>query len=103
MKASDVYTHFGTPSGLQNHMLWVASLVCTLRDHWSGEDIDWNAAITAALLHDIGNVIKFDLDAYPQLLGDDLPRLEFWRSEQQRLIKRYGPDDHDATDQMLDE
>lgn len=103
MDAEEVYKHFGTPKGLQDHMLWVAGLVCTLRDHWSGETVDWDSAIKAALLHDIGNVIKFDLDKFPQLLGNELPRIDFWRAEQKRLIAKYGGDDHEATDRMLDE
>ena len=78
-------------------------MVCALRDYWTGQAIDWEAATKAALLHDIGNVIKFDLDSFPELLGDELPRIEYWRGEQKRLIEKYGSDDHAATDKMLSE
>ena len=68
-----------------------------------GDEIDWNDLITAGLLHDLGNVIKFDLDKFPELLGDELPRIDFWRAEQDKLIEKYGNDDHSATGKMLDE
>jgi hypothetical protein len=103
MTTQDVYKQFGTPSNLQNHMLSVTSLICEVRDHWTDEEIDWNSLIIAGLLHDLGNVIKFDLDKFPELLGAELPRIEFWREEQQRLIAKYGNDDHEATGKMLDE
>lgn len=103
MTTEDVYKQFGTPTNLQHHMLSVTSLICEIRDHWIGESVDWNDLITAGLLHDLGNVIKFDLDKYPDLLGDELPRIDFWRQEQVELIKKYGNDDHEATEKMLDE
>ncbi len=103
MNTQDVYKRFGTPLNLQDHMLTVAGLVCALKEHWNGEQIDWDGAVRAALLHDIGNVIEFDLDKFPELLGPELPRLEYWLSEQKRLIAEYGADEHVATDKMLDQ
>lgn len=103
MTTEEVYKQFGTPTNLQWHMLSVTSLICEVRDHWTGEKIDWNDLITAGLLHDLGNVIKFNLDRFPNLLGDELPRIDFWRQEQARLIEKYGNDDHEATGKMLDE
>ncbi len=103
MTTEDAYKLFRTPKNLQQHMLTVTGLICAVQEHWSGDDIDWDGLIRAGLLHDLGNVIKFDLDKFPQLLGDELPRIEFWREEQKRLIAKYGNDDHAATGKMLDE
>lgn len=103
MTTRDVYRQFGTPKNLQQHMLTVTALICSLKDHWIGEEIDWEHLIIAGLLHDLGNVIKFDLDKFPALLGDELPRIDFWREEQKKLIVKYGDDDHVATGKMLDE
>ena len=103
MNLEEVYNYLGTPSGLREHMLTVAGLALLIKECWNGEVIDWTAVITAALIHDVGNVIKFDLVNCPELLGSELPRLEYWRIEQKRLIEKYGSDDHDATDKMLQE
>ncbi len=84
-------------------MLMVTALICSLKDHWIGQVIDWEHLIVAGLLHDLGNVIKFDLDKFPALLGDELPRIDFWHEEQKKLIEKYGDDDHIATGKMLDE
>ncbi len=103
MTTQDVYLQFGTPKNLQQHMLTVTALICSVRDHWVGEKIDWDHLVAAGLLHDLGNVIKFDLDRFPALLGDELSRIDFWREEQKKLINKYGNDDHTATGKMLDE
>lgn len=103
MTTDEMYKQFGTPKNLQVHMLTVTSLICDVKQHWIGEDINWDDLIIAGLLHDLGNVIKFDLDKFPNLLGDELPRIEFWREEQKKLIAKYGSDDHEATGKMLDE
>jgi hypothetical protein len=103
MTTKDVYALLRTPKNLQQHMLTVSGLIYEIREHWIGSDINWNDLIIAGLLHDLGNVIKFDLDKFPALLGDELPRIEHWRDEQKRLIEKYGGDDHVATGKMLDE
>lgn len=103
MTTKDVYQKFGTPKNLQHHMLTVTGLICSVKEHWVGDEIDWGSLITAGLIHDLGNVIKFDLDKFPLLLGDELPRIDFWREEQKKLIAKYGNDDHEATRKMLDE
>ena len=103
MTTKDVYKTLGTPINLQNHMLVVAGLVKQLQAGWNGPKLNWIVIIKAALLHDIGNVIKFDLDNYPQLLGGEQLRIDFWKAEQARLVSRYGNDDHKATEMMLGE
>jgi len=103
MTIQEVYRQFGTPKNLQQHMLTVTGLICSIQEHWAGEQIHWNHLIIAGLLHDLGNVIKFDLDKFPTLLGDELPKIDYWRDEQKRLIEKYSNDDHVATGKMLDE
>lgn len=103
MTIQDVYTQYNTPGNLQRHMLDVAGMVCAIKDKWIGRDVDWGATLTAALLHDVGNIVKFDLDKYPHLLGSEQPRIEYWRDVQQSTIKKYGNNDHVATTMMLQE
>lgn len=103
MTAQDVYHRFGTPINLQQHMLAVTSLICSLRDHWSGDTVNWDHAITAGLLHDLGNVIKFNFDEHAGHLGDEINNIEYWKNEQKRLMSLYGADEYIATGMMLDE
>jgi hypothetical protein len=103
MNALQIYDHFGTPPNLRIHMLTVAGLVRELQSHWNGPGLPWEDVIKAALLHDVGNVVKFDLDNFPELLGSEIDRKEYWHGQQQKLLAKYGADDHAATDRMLDE
>ena len=49
-----------------------------------------------ALLHDLGNIVKFDLEKYPDFLGKEKPRLEYWKKVQKEVREKYGSDDHDV-------
>ena len=104
MTTKEIYLRMDVPLGLQDHMLTVAALVTVIKDNWSGEvKVDWPAVTAAALLHDLGNVVKFDLDKFPQLLGPELPQINYWREKRAELVAKYSADDHATTDAMLAE
>lgn len=104
MKIVDIYKKFGIPPNLQEHMLRVYGIVCFVEEHWKGEEkIDWELAKTVALLHDMGNVVRFDFDNHPEFLGDEQKNVEHWKQVQKEVIAKYGTDDHEATRQMLQE
>jgi 5'-deoxynucleotidase YfbR-like HD superfamily hydrolase len=103
MKISEIYEKFNIPPNLQEHMIRVARVANFILDHWKGEQLDRNKIIKVVLLHDLGNVVKFDLDKYPEFLGNEKPRLEYWKKIQKKTIEKYGPDDHTATSKMLKE
>lgn len=98
-----VYTRFCVPPNLAEHMETVAAVVRVIRDHWVGEPIDWDFIVRAALLHDIGNIVKFDFDAHPEFLGEEEANVEHWKAVQKDIIDRYGKDDHLASGNMLRE
>ncbi len=58
---------------------------------------------TAALLHDLGNIVKFDFDKYPEFLEEEQAKVELWKGKQKIMCEKYGLDDHQATFKMLDE
>lgn len=103
MKIIDVYRRFSTPPNLQEHMFRVCAVALLLQEHWVGEEVDWHKAKIIALLHDLGNVVKFDLDKNPEFLGEEQVNVEHWKSVQKETIKKYGSDDHEATKKMLEE
>jgi hypothetical protein len=84
-------------------MRTVAHVVRVIRDHWNGEMLDWEFIIQAALLHDIGNIVKFDFERHPEFLGTEAANVEHWKTVQQNIIIRYGKDDHLASGAMLKE
>jgi hypothetical protein len=103
MTIKEVYTKFTIPPNLEAHMLTVARVVCTIKAHWKGGPINWDFLITAALLHDVGNIVKFDLEAHPEFLGAEAANLDYWKQVKQEVISKYGKDDHAASGNMLKE
>lgn len=83
-------------------MLRVCGIVVFLQRHWDGTLVDWNFAKKAALLHDVGNVVKGDLAAHPEILADEKVNLDYWIEAQKRAREKYGTDDHEATRVMLE-
>ena len=103
MKVSEVYKKFGIPPNLQEHMLRVYEVVCFIEKHWKGDDVDWKLVKKIALLHDMGNIIKFNLDKHPEFLGSEKSNIEHWKKVQREMIQKYGSDEEEATKMMLEE
>jgi hypothetical protein len=46
------------------------------------------------MLHDIGNIVKFRLRDFPEVMpGEDV---EYWENIQKQYIKKYGAEEHEA-------
>lgn len=103
MKIKEVYDKFSIPPNLANHMLDVASICAFIQEFWTGRDIEWNVILKAALLHDIGNIVRIDFDKYLAFGGEEEIDVIYWKDIQQKLIQKYGNDDHEATRVMLTE
>ena len=103
MKVKDIYKQYSITPNLQEHMLRVTKVVLFIIDHWQGRKIDKELIKKAALLHDLGNIVKFDLKRYPEYLGEELKRRDFWVEKQKEMIKKYGKDDHQACLKILRE
>jgi hypothetical protein len=76
----------------------VASLIC---DNFS-IPIDKEMIINACLLHDLGNIVKFNFEIFP----DDWYKPEgkkYWEKTQKEFIKKYGNIDHKVTVKILKE
>jgi hypothetical protein len=104
MKVIDVYTRFKNPPNLQQHMLQVAKVGLFIQEHWKAESIDKVLLTKVLLLHDIGNIVKFDIQRYPHFLGEaERERAGYWLQVQKEIIQKYGSDDHEVTEKMLQE
>lgn len=103
MIIKEIYERFGVPPNLAQHMLTVTKVCLFLKDHWIGPELDWDKVTKTAMLHDLGNVVKFDFDKYPEFLGPEISRVDYWKEVQKQTINKYGSDDHEATKIMLEE
>jgi len=84
------------------HQLRVAAvgkLICDNFDIGLSEEseikIETENVVIACLLHDMGNIIKFDLKAFPELL--EPKGYEYWKGVQEEFFDKYGHDEHQAT------
>jgi predicted HD phosphohydrolase len=100
MNIIEVYKKYKIPQNLQEHMLRVAAVADLIAENFTlplaRDDI-----VIAALLHDMGNIVKFDLDTNP--LGHSVEEIERMRQVQREFIQRYGNDEHQATQQIINE
>ncbi|MGM5480055.1 MAG: HD domain-containing protein [Nanobdellota archaeon] len=97
----EIYDRFSIPSFLATHMKQVAAIGKFLCTHLN-QDLDTDCVVAALLLHDLGNVVKFDLDSplSEQLCSqDEKERLRILQSD---LKERYGKNADEATKRMVE-
>jgi hypothetical protein len=93
---------------MQMHMFRAAAAGEMVIDNWFGPKINGNDIIAALLLHDLGNIVKMDVEdengVSAKLLKEhnDKP-MDFWREKKKEMIKKYSENDHDATNKMIEE
>ncbi len=87
---------------LQMHQLRVAAVakqICESLD----VKIDTGTIIKTCLLHDMGNVIKFDLNQTKSVFGLSDKEVEEIRKIKNEFINKYGENEHDATIAIIKE
>ena len=84
-------------------MLRVTSVALFIVKNWKGPELNPETLKTMLLLHDVGNIVRFDFEKHPEFLGDEVKRIDFWKKRQKENIVKYGTDDHEATVSMLNE
>ena len=104
MQINQIYAKYQIMPQLATHMLRVGGVGKLILDGWSGE-IDQDLVLRSLLLHDMGNMAKFDLsDAGQQKLRSVGPvDLPLWRERQESFWHTYGRDAHEATIAILRE
>lgn len=90
----DVYEEYYIMPQLKEHMYRVASVANYICDHLP-LTIDKKSVITASLLHDMGNIIKFDLNKFPEF--NEPKGITYWETVKKNYIEKYGNDTHKAT------
>jgi len=93
MKINQIYQKFSVPYNLQEHMFRVFGVVSAIGKDWQGEKLDWDLLKKLTLLHDLGNIVKFNLK------DDEM----YLKETQRQMIEKYGANDHEATGKMIRE
>ena len=93
-KISQIYTEYKIMPNLQEHMLRVAAVASLICDNFD-ESLPKDDIITACLLHDMGNIIKFKLDAFPEFLEPE--GLSYWQKVKNEYVNKYGNNEYLAS------
>jgi isoleucyl-tRNA synthetase len=100
MTISDIYKKYKIPPNLQMHMLRVAAVASLVCDNFA-EPINKEEIITACLLHDMGNIIKFTFNDLLELLEPE--GKEYWQDVKNEYIEKYGSSEHEASLKIAEE
>lgn len=103
MKVKQIYQNYKIPPNLQDHMIRAAAVGTFIAAHWNKKDeLDKTAIVQALLLHDMGNIIKFDF-RFSHLLGEEEKNADYWKKVQDEFKEKYGNDEHVATIKIAQE
>jgi len=100
MTISEVYDQFPINQGLREHMLRVGAVAKTICDNKDGT-LDSEDIISAALLHDLGNILKFQFDREDMVELMQPEGAEYWQKKQAEVELEYGSEEDVATVMML--
>jgi hypothetical protein len=91
-KISDVYKNYKISQSLQLHQLRVAAVAKQICDNLNSP-VDTEVVVTACLLHDMGNILKFTFDSPDEWFEPE--GKDYWRKVQQETAQKYDTwDEH---------
>ncbi len=93
-KIGEIYKEYNIMPCLQMHQMRTAAVAFLICDSLL-VNIDRNDIITACLIHDMGNIIKFNLEYFPEFTEPE--GLKHWQQIKYDFIRKYGNNEHDAT------
>lgn len=94
MTVKELYDIYHIMPNLQQHQYRVAGVAAVICAEYPSS-VDRDAVITACLLHDMGNIIKFDLSYFPQFVEKE--GIEYWQKVKDEFTQQYGKNPHHAT------
>lgn len=98
--AQDIYREYKIMPALQLHQLRVAAVGKSVCDSLK-IPVHTNDVVLACLFHDMGNVVKFDLERFPEFL--EPKGLEYWQGVQKEFFAKYGREQHAANEAIAKE
>ncbi len=102
MKIKTLYEKYEIMPQLATHQLRVGGIAKLITDSWKDKEMA-QRVVNACLIHDMGNIVKFDLsDQVQEKLKMMKPaELPFWRERQQKYRGLFGKNAQTATHSIL--
>jgi hypothetical protein len=101
----DIYRDYEIMPALAAHQFRVAGVACAIMEALSAATVAApfykNEVIAACLLHDMGNILKFNLASLPEFL--EPKGLAYWEGVKANYAAKYGTDEHMATHAIAEE
>ncbi len=91
---AQIYEEYKIMPNLQLHQLRVAAVAKVIGESLETK-IDLKSVIAACLLHDMGNILKFDLTKFPEFTHEH--GLSHWEKVKSDFKSHYGDEEHIAT------
>jgi hypothetical protein len=95
MTILEIYKKYQIMPQLQEHQLRVAAVAEAILNHLS-LILNAHDIVAACLLHDMGNILKFDLAKSHLLLNKEID-VNFWQKVKEEYRQKYGEDEHEAS------
>jgi len=102
MNILEIYEKYRVMPTVVEHQLRVGAVASMICDSFVGE-LDKDMIVTIALLHDMGNIVKFDFDNNLFKNRYSKEELNYWKSIQKDVREKYGNTENDATANILKE
>ncbi len=97
-KIEEIYKEYKIMPILALHQMRVASVAMQICDSLS-VGVDKDSLVKACLLHDIANIIKFDLNYFPE--HNEPEGIDYWQKIKNEYIEKYGNSEHTASVQIV--
>jgi hypothetical protein len=96
----EIYQECQIMPNLQTHMFRVTVVAQIICEHFEPEMLEneQGAIAAACLFHDTGNILKFDLEKFPQFLEPE--GLEYWQTVKANFTQKFGADEHLASQEI---
>lgn len=103
MKIQEIYDEYNIMPNLQLHMLRVAAVANMICEHLDTV-VNKNDIISACLLHDMGNVLKFNFNtkSFPESWFAPKGK-DYWKRIKKKFIQKYGANENVATETIIKE
>lgn len=96
----EIYKEYKIMPFLMKHQMRVASVAMQICESLDMK-IEEENVVKACLLHDMGNIIKFNLNNFPE--QNEPEGIEYWQKVKDEYIEKYGKNEHKATIQIGEE
>lgn len=102
-KISEIYREYKINRTLQEHMFRVSAVASVICDNFIDplSEEKKNEIITTCLLHDMGNILKFQWDLFAEFFEPE--GIEYWKKVHKEFKEKYGNNEHEATVKIINE